>query len=406
MRSLEKNNFEVKKYQMLNYIAELQREKIIPLNEVTKELIVLTQYENGYFQTSEFQHIAEQLIGELKGNIRSIYERKYEFIRQPEQICVREEEPILNGIYEEQQQQPFVNNPYSFQDRKIQSAIVSKLDDFKVLGVSPEEQNICLDWVENLTLEQIGTVKSQSEGIILCSLEVSKNIIAIGSKDGQINIYETSSGKKIANLRGHKASICKLALIVNNGKKYLASGSDHGCSSIVLWDITTWNMRMRIESHKAAVTAIVDLQDNRSMVSGSYDKTINVYNLNSEGKILYNLPVNKTSVTGILLNCTGSKMISCGLDDTLNVWQIVRGPNRLVETMFLERIIQNNTTICSLIASTIKPDIVLLGAKDGKIKLINTDRGEAYKTINSCNNAVIEMAVIERKSKPGTQFLT
>ena len=40
-------------------------------------------------------------------------------------------------------------------------------------------------------------------------------------------------------------------------------------------------MRMRIEYHKAAVTAILDLQDNRSLISGSYDKTINVYNLNN-----------------------------------------------------------------------------------------------------------------------------
>jgi WD40 repeat protein len=71
------------------------------------------------------------------------------------------------------------------------------------------------------------------------------------------------------------------------------------------------------------------------MVSGSYDKTINIYNLNNEGRILYNLPVNKPSVTAILLNCTGNKMISCGLDDTLNVWQVVRGAGRLVETMFL-----------------------------------------------------------------------
>ena len=42
---------------MLNYIAELQREKIIPLGEVTRELVVLTQYENGYFLNSEFQRI-------------------------------------------------------------------------------------------------------------------------------------------------------------------------------------------------------------------------------------------------------------------------------------------------------------------------------------------------------------
>jgi len=66
------------------------------------------------------------------------------------------------------------------------------------------------------------------------------------------------------------------------------------------------------------------------MISGSYDKTINVYNLNNEGRILYNLPVNKTSVTAIILNSNASKMVSCGLDDTLNVWQIVRGSGRVV----------------------------------------------------------------------------
>ena len=32
MKSLERNNFDLKKYQMMGYIAELQREKIIPLN--------------------------------------------------------------------------------------------------------------------------------------------------------------------------------------------------------------------------------------------------------------------------------------------------------------------------------------------------------------------------------------
>ena len=78
------------------------------------------------------------------------------------------------------------------------------------------------------------------------------------------------------------------------------------------------------------MTSILDLQDNRSLISGSYDKTINVYNLNADSKIVFNLPVNKTSVTALLLNCTGSKLVSCGLDDSLNIWQVVRGANRTV----------------------------------------------------------------------------
>jgi len=57
--------------------------------------------------------------------------------------------------------------------------------------------------------------------------------------------------------------------------------------------------------------------------------------------------------------------------------------------MFLERIIQNNTMICSILTSILQPDIVFLGTKDGKVKFINIDKGELYKTHNVCNTAVI-----------------
>lgn len=77
MKSMEKNSLEIKKYQMLNYIAELQREKIIPLGELTSDLTILTQYENGFYQHKEFQNILASLVDSLKGNLRGIYERKY-----------------------------------------------------------------------------------------------------------------------------------------------------------------------------------------------------------------------------------------------------------------------------------------------------------------------------------------
>lgn len=45
--------------------------------------------------------------------------------------------------------------------------------------------------------------------------------------------------------------------------------------------------------------------------------------------------------------------------------------------------------ICSIVASVVQPELVFLGTKDGKIKLLNIDRGDAYKTYGVCNNAVI-----------------
>lgn len=118
-------------------------------------------------------------------------------------------------------------------------------------------------------------------------------------------------------------------MITYEGKRLLASGSDHGCSSIILWDTDTYSPVLKLEGHKAAVTCILDLGDGLHIASGSYDKKINIYNL-QQGKVAYNLPTNKSSVTGIVLSARGTKMVSCGLDNSLNVWQIVRNKQNLV----------------------------------------------------------------------------
>ena len=81
---------------------------------------------------------------------------------------------------------------------------------------------------------------------------------------------------------------------------------------------------MKIQAHTAAVTSIVDLGDGQTIVSGSYDKQINIYDFR-RSSLLYNLPNNKASVTSIVLNSTRTRMVSCGLDNCLYVWTIARG---------------------------------------------------------------------------------
>lgn len=151
------------------------------------------------------------------------------------------------------------------------------------------------------------------------------------------------------------------------------------------------------------MTAIIDLQDHTHILSGSYDKKINVYNV-EQGRFLYNLPANTTSVTGAIINKNGSKVITCGLDKALNVWQISRNGGK-VDTLFLERKIQNDVLICSIVASASQNDLVVIGTKDGKIKMINVEKGDSYKTIPCGDNYIIEMLLVERDSKPCTLSL-
>jgi WD40 repeat protein len=72
----------------------------------------------------------------------------------------------------------------------------------------------------------------------------------------------------------------------------------------------------------AAVTAIVDLEDGEHLVTGSYDKKIYLYN-HSRGQVISSFN-NKSGVTSIVLTYDRKKLVSSGLDNSLQVWTITQ----------------------------------------------------------------------------------
>lgn len=108
-----------------------------------------------------------------------------------------------------------------------------------------------------------------------------------------------------------------------NQRIYLASGSDHKCCSLILWDTKNWNMVSKVQSHSAAVTSILDLEDGYHLLTGSYDKKINLFNF-VKGQIVHSLDSNKTSVTRMLMSADKLRLITSGLDCGLSVWKINR----------------------------------------------------------------------------------
>lgn len=105
------------------------------------------------------------------------------------------------------------------------------------------------------------------------------------------------------------------------------------CNTIVLWDTSTWTIRSKILAHSAAVTALVDCGDGQTMVSGSFDKKINVINYN-RAEVMFNLPINKQSVMGITLNSTKTKMVSASITETessLSIWNIIKRAEVMID---------------------------------------------------------------------------
>lgn len=234
-------------------------------------------------------------------------------------------------------------------------------------------------------------------------LGIRNKYIVSGGKDGIINVM-SQSGSKVITLRGHEASVCSLALIESQGSTYFASGGDHGCSSVIIWDIDTWAIKAKLKYHSAAVTSIVDLEDGQTIVSGSYDKKINLYNI-KDSTLMYSLPNNKSPVSAMVLNATKNKLISTGLDGKIYVWNITRNPMGIVESINSEKILSNDQVVCSLNCSMLRPNLILTGTMDGKIKFWDINSGEVEKVLVVNDGPIVELLVLERESKPDYPIL-
>lgn len=59
IKTIENNKMELKKYQIASYVAEMQKNKLMGLEDLGRHLLVLSQYQNGFFQFEEFRVVLD-----------------------------------------------------------------------------------------------------------------------------------------------------------------------------------------------------------------------------------------------------------------------------------------------------------------------------------------------------------
>lgn len=75
----------------------------------------------------------------------------------------------------------------------------------------------------------------------------------------------------------------------------------------------------------AAVTCILDMEDGEHLLTGSYDKKINLFN-HRRGEVIssYN---NKSGLTSLVLTSDHRHVVSSGLEHSIIVWNIISTAN-------------------------------------------------------------------------------
>ena len=147
-----------------------------------------------------------------------------------------------------------------------------------------------------------------------------------GSSDGFIEIWDVETGKirldlpyqKSDSFMMHQTGI--LALAFSAESDLLCSGSVDG--QIRVWRPKTGALVKKFEKpHEKGITALQFTRDASQVLSCSFDGMIRLHGLKS-GKLLKEYRGHSSYINDILIDSTGTKIISCSSDGSCKVWDL------------------------------------------------------------------------------------
>ncbi|MCK4650541.1 WD40 repeat domain-containing protein, partial [Candidatus Babeliales bacterium] len=154
--------------------------------------------------------------------------------------------------------------------------------------------------------------------------EIKSKMLASGSDDKTIKIWDIETGQCIKILMGHTEFIRAVKFHPNPKLKILASGSND--KTIKIWNINTWQCTKTLIGHKKDVSSIAFHSNNPKIIaSGSFDKTIKIWNIETE-QCIKTLIGHKDIVRSIAFHPNNPKILVSGSNDkTIKIWDIETG---------------------------------------------------------------------------------
>jgi len=121
--------------------------------------------------------------------------------------------------------------------------------------------------------QAIITLDSPGSATAGVALDEAGRFVASGSQDGTAHLWETTSGRLIATLRGHTNAVQSVAL--DAAGQLIVSGSQDG--TVRLWEADGGRPRATLRGHRGLVYGVAVSRDGRRAISGGFDGTIRVW---------------------------------------------------------------------------------------------------------------------------------
>ena len=173
-----------------------------------------------------------------------------------------------------------------------------------------------------------------------------------------------------AGMVGHGGAVTSIALS-GDGRSAVTGGFDY---SLILWNLDSQTLVRRLIGHDAAVTSVAFFGGDRKVVSGSDDGTAAIWDLET-GTLTARLRGHRGKIASVAVSPDEKILVTGGWDRTVRLWSL--------ETQKPLRVMRGHTNNVNGVAFSVDGNRILSASYDGTIKTWERDTGRLVLTIDS-----------------------
>ncbi|MFN5138361.1 MAG: NB-ARC domain-containing protein [Pseudanabaena sp.] len=230
-------------------------------------------------------------------------------------------------------------------------------------------------------LQPFQVLRGHSDRILSTTFSPDGQILASGSADRTIKLWDVNTGKLLKTLQGHRSWIWEIA--ISPDSKFLASGSyDH---TVKLWDLESGECLQTLQGHPSSVLSVRFSHDGKTLFSSGYDQIVKHWELET-GECLYTWEADSSNRIWAMEISPNSQYLATGGDDhSIKLWDI--------ETGECLRLFSGHSYPVVSLVFTPNGDRMISGSSDRTIKIWDVSTGKCLETLQGHSHWVASLVI-------------
>ena len=188
-------------------------------------------------------------------------------------------------------------------------------------------------------------------------------ILATGSADNTVRLWDVDSGQQIAILGEHDMTVHAVSFSPDG----MTLASCAGDGTIKLWDVATHSAGATLEGHTNSVVSIAFSADGKTLASASWDGTVKLWDLQTRVEFA-TLKGHSGHVSHLAFFPNGRTLASTGTDGTVRLWDF-------------PLLIEQDTPVGHYPTCYSRGSLLARWTADGLPRVCDTSAGEALRKV-------------------------